>query len=222
MPSVTWLLNWILYLIPQHHLNWQTPYFTWFQKPYDFKNKPLLPFGRVMSHNPFDTQTKLSPNGTLLYWPCSIYHSCVTFTCCWYWLSTTSQVSNPPSSPTTILKPTNTIPDHELKKLAALPGCYEDPKTNIDYVSQTYPTSSISDHDHDIPRSISPPLAPHFVILFLILEPSYTRYYQHLHQSKKMYQLEEINPDLVIYPIGLLLLLKLILINGCQWYLINQ
>ena len=38
-------------------------------KPYDFKNKPLLPFGyRVMSHNAVDNQTKLSPNGTLHYY----------------------------------------------------------------------------------------------------------------------------------------------------------
>ena len=58
-----------LNLLPRHHLDWQTPYFQWFKKPYDFKNNPLLPFGcRVMSHNHVDNQTKLSPNGTLHYY----------------------------------------------------------------------------------------------------------------------------------------------------------
>ena len=62
-----------LNLIPRQHLNWETPYFTWFQKSYDFKKNPLLPFGsRVMSHNPVDTQTKLSRNGTPLLC-CSIH-----------------------------------------------------------------------------------------------------------------------------------------------------
>jgi hypothetical protein len=58
-----------LNIIPRQHLNWQTPYFKWYNLQYDFQNKPLLPFGcRVMAHNAIENQTKLSPNSTLHYY----------------------------------------------------------------------------------------------------------------------------------------------------------
>jgi len=55
--------------VPRKHLAWTSPYTKWFNKEYDFTNKPLLPFGcKFMAHNPVDTQSKLSDNATLHYY----------------------------------------------------------------------------------------------------------------------------------------------------------
>ena len=52
--------------VPRRHLEWTSPYTKWFDKEYNFTNKPLLPFGcKVMAHYPVENQSKLSDNSTL-------------------------------------------------------------------------------------------------------------------------------------------------------------
>jgi hypothetical protein len=58
-----------LNILPRRHLAWQSPYFPWYGKQYDFSKSPLLPFGcKIMAHTPASLQSKLSPNAQLHYY----------------------------------------------------------------------------------------------------------------------------------------------------------
>ena len=58
-----------LNILPLRHLAWQSPYYLWYGKHYDFSKSPLLPFGcRIMAHTPVSLQTKLSNNAQLHYY----------------------------------------------------------------------------------------------------------------------------------------------------------